>query len=183
LRRPAKLCRFRPLNVGIYKQADELASLYLLERIAQGYSAWTLSTERSALRMFFQDRTLTDGIDLPKRKRENIVRSRHPVARDTHINLDNWRHVIDFCLACGLRREELRDLYVREVYPRRSDGHLVVFVRHGKGGKDREVPVFPGREQNVLSQIEHRDPDEHVFGRISGFLDIIATPKVRAGVV
>src|SRR6266581_1522241 len=28
-------------------QADELASLYLSERIVQGYSAWTLQTERS----------------------------------------------------------------------------------------------------------------------------------------
>jgi hypothetical protein len=156
----------------IDEQADELASLYLLERIAQSKSAWTLSTERSALRMFFQDRTLTDTIELPKRRREDIKRSRHPAKRDGHINLDNWRHVINFCLACGLRREELRDLYVYEIYPRRKDERLVVKVRHGKGGKDREVPVFPGREQAVYSQVEHRDPDEHVFSKISGLLDI-----------
>jgi integrase family protein with SAM-like domain len=37
----------------IDEQADELASLYLAERIALNYSAWTLQTERSALRMFF----------------------------------------------------------------------------------------------------------------------------------
>ena len=39
-------------------RADELTSLYLTERIAQGYSAWTLQTERSALRMFWSDRNL-----------------------------------------------------------------------------------------------------------------------------
>lgn len=80
--------------------------------------------------------------------------------------------MIRFCLACGLRREELRDLYVREVYSRRSDGHLVVKVRHGKGGKARELPVFPGREEAVLSQVSGRRPDEHVFARLSGLLDI-----------
>ncbi len=154
----------------IDEQADELASLYLLERIEAGYSAWTLATERSALRMFFQDRLLTDCVELPKRRREDIKRSRGPAVRDQHINLENWRHVINFCLACGLRREELRDLYVREVYQKRKP--LVVFVRHGKGGKDREVPVFPGREQAVLSQVEQRHPDEHVFIRISSLLDI-----------
>jgi hypothetical protein len=156
----------------IDEQADELASLYLVERMEQGYSAWTLSTERSALRLFFQDRTLTDSIELPKRRREEIKRSRRPAVRDTHINLEHWQHVINFCLACGLRREELRDLYVREVYQRRKDERLVVFVRHGKGGKDREVPVFPGREQAVLSQVTGRQPDEHVFVRLSSLLDI-----------
>ena len=156
----------------IDEQDDELASLYLLERIEQGKSAWTLQTERSALRLFFQDGQLTDSVDLPKRRREDIKRSRQPAVRDTHINLDNWHHVIDFCLGFGLRREELRDLYVREVYSRRSDGHLIVKVRHGKGGKDREVPVFPGREPAILSQVTNRHPDEHVFSRISSLLDI-----------
>jgi hypothetical protein len=156
----------------IDEQADELASLYLLERIEGDKSAWTLATERSALRLFFQDRTLTDSIELPKRRRENIKRSRGPAVRDGHINSNNWRHVIDFCLACGLRREELRDLYVREVYARPSDRHLIVKVRNGKGGKDREVPVFPGRELAVLSQTAGRDPDAHVFTKISGLLDI-----------
>jgi hypothetical protein len=156
----------------IDEQADELASLYLLERVEQGYSAWTLQTERSALRLFFQDRRLTDSVELPKRRREAIKRSRRPAVRDKHINLDHWRHVINFCLACGLRREELRDLYVREVYHRKQDQQLVVFVRRGKGGKDREVPVFPGREQAVLSQVTDRHPDEHVFARLSSLLDI-----------
>ena len=67
----------RDLN-KIDEQADELASLYLLERIGADYSAWTLQTERSALRMFFQDRELTDCIELPQRKRENIKRSAPP---------------------------------------------------------------------------------------------------------
>jgi hypothetical protein len=163
---------------AIDAQADELACLYLLEYLEgkkrdEPYSAWTLTTYRSALRMFFQNSSLTDSITLPPRRQQDIKRSRHPAKRDRQINLDNWRHVINFCLASGLRREELRDLYVREVYQRKSDDQqLVVYVRHGKGGKDREVPVFPGREEGVLSQVQDRPPDAHVFSRISGLLDI-----------
>lgn len=153
-------------------QADELASLYLLERIDADYSAWTLQTERSALRMFFQDRELTDCIELPQRKRENIKRSRNAVERDKHINLNNWQHVIQFCLACGLRREELRDLHIRDIYVRPSDQCLVVEVVNGKGGKQRKIPVFPGREEGVLSETEGKEPDAHVFGRVSSLLDI-----------
>ena len=54
----------------IDQQADELACLYLVDRMSQpDISAWTLHTERSALRIFFQDRELTDSIELPERKR------------------------------------------------------------------------------------------------------------------
>jgi hypothetical protein len=104
--------------------------------------------------MFFQNSSLTDSITLPPRRKQDIKRSRHPAKRDKQINLENWRHVTNFVLACGLRREELRDLYVRETYTRPGDQQFVVYVRHGKGGKDREVPVFPGREEGVLSLIQ-----------------------------
>lgn len=152
-------------------QADELASLYLVDRMGQpDISAWTLHTERSALRIFFQDRELTDCIELPVRRREDIKRSRHETVRDKHINLDNWQHVIQFCLACGLRREELRDLHVRDVYE--HEQRLVIQVVKGKGGKRREVPVFPGREPAVQSQIANKTQEAHVFNRVSGLLDI-----------
>ncbi|GCE26418.1 hypothetical protein KDA_19020 [Dictyobacter alpinus] len=153
-------------------QADELACLYLLKHMAEEKSAWTLSTYRCALRMFFQDRNLADSVELPKRRREDIKRSRQPAVRDRHINLANWQHVIQFCLACGLRREELRDLHVKDVYVRPSDQRLMVIVRNGKGGKRREVPVFPGRESAVLSQIAGKPADAPVFKRVSSLLDI-----------
>ncbi len=161
----------------LYERAEELASDYLSERIVQGYSAWTLQTERSALRIFFQNRDLTCSVILPQRKRENIIRSRRPAVRDQHFQPDNWLLHINFCKACGLRREELRDLHVREVYYRKRDGQLVVYVAKGKGGKDREVPVFPGRELSVLGIVEGREPDEHVFDRIPSDMDIHAVRR------
>ncbi len=123
--------------------ADELACLYLSERIEQGYSAWTLQTERAALRLFFQDRNLAADVALPQRKRENIVRSRLSVVRDKHFQPENWQPLIGFCLACRLRREELRDLSVRDVYVRSLGQHLVVRVVRGKGGKWRAAISSP----------------------------------------
>src|SRR6266516_574328 len=154
-------------------RANELASLYLAERIAQGYSAWTLQTERSALRMYFQDRNLAADITLPRRKRENIVRSRLPARRDKHFQPNNWPLLVNFVLACGLRREELRDLRIYDIHYK-TDGQLVVHVRKGKGGKDRKVAVFPGREQAVLAVKEGRTEGELVFDRLPGAMDIHA---------
>ena len=83
-------------------QADDLASLYFIERIEEGYSAWTLQTERSALRMFFQNRDLATSVAFPERRRENIVRSRNRAVRDAHFQPMNWQPLIDFCLAVGI---------------------------------------------------------------------------------
>lgn len=154
-------------------RADELASRYLVERIEKGYSAWTLQTERSALRTYFGSRSLAEEVVLPKRKREHIVRSRLSVARDRHFQPANWPLLVNFVLACGLRREELRDLQVRDIF-NRTDGQLVVHVRKGKGGKERKVPVFPGREQAVLLVKVGRTEDEHVFDRLPSAMDIHA---------
>jgi integrase len=154
-------------------RADELASLYLCERIARGYSAWTLQTERSALRMFFRSRDLAGEVALPRRKREHITRSRLPAMRDTHFQPENWPSLVSFVQACGLRREELRDLFVRDIYYQ-SGGQLVVHVCKGKGGKDRKVPVFPGREQSVLAVKEGRSGDEKAFARLPSAMDIHA---------
>ncbi|WP_236065201.1 tyrosine-type recombinase/integrase [Reticulibacter mediterranei] len=154
--------------------AEELTCAYLEERMRQGYSPWTLATERSALRLFFQERTLAESVSLPKRHSSQITRSRLPAQRDGHLQPAHWQPLISFCQACGLRREELRDLRVHDVCVRRSDERLVVRVVHGKGGKWREVPVLDGQEEVVLAQVRHRPPDEHVFAHLPVHLDIQA---------
>lgn len=154
-------------------RADELASCYLSGRIDQGYSAWTLQTERSALRLFFENRFLAADITLPRRRREHITRSRLPVTRDRHFQPNNWPLLVNFVLACGLRREELRDLRVGDIYTR-TDEQLVVHVRKGKGGKERRVAVFPGRETAVLAVKGNRPNDALAFDRLPGAMDIHA---------
>ena len=47
------------------------------------------------------------------------------------------RAVLEVFYSCGIRRAELIDPRVRDVDPDRG----TVFVRHGKGGKDRYVPI------------------------------------------
>jgi hypothetical protein len=48
----------------------------------------------------------------------------------------------------------------------------LVHVANGKGGRQREVPVFPGREAAVLSVLNERDPQAHVFEKIPKNLDV-----------
>lgn len=154
------------------KRADELATEYLNGHITDNYSPYSLQTERAALRMFFSNRDIAGAVLLPARQRQNITRSRGPAKHDKHFQPLHWQAQINFLKATGLRREEIRDLRVGEVFPDPEAGFLVVYVRHGKGGKARSVRVLPGHEQDVRSVIDGRKPDEHVFDHLAKHMDI-----------
>ena len=145
-------------------RADELAGRYLTLHLQAGNSPSTLKTERAALRLFFSDRTIASRVLLPKRTRQGITRSRHPVARDRKFQPANWLPLLNFERAVGLRKNELRRILVKEI--REVDGTLFAYVSRGKGGKAREVPVLPGCEQAILSVIAGRNPDERIFPRL-----------------
>ncbi len=154
-------------------RASELVSLYLQQELASNKSPYTLQVERSALRLFFADRTLATDVTLPRRTRAMIRRSRNLVAHDRHFQPANWQPLIKFEQACGLRRSELARLTVADVYYNVQD-QLVVHVLSGKGGKEREVPALPGHEQDVLTLAAGRKPEERVFDHIPKHMDVHA---------
>ncbi len=123
-------------------RADELATRYLQQHMAEDKSAYTLQAERSALRLFFANRTLAQEVVLPRRARTTITRSRGAVAHDRHFQPANWQPLLKFLQA------------------------------NGKGGKPRTVPVLAGHEGNVLCLKEGRQDDERVFPRIPKHLDV-----------
>jgi integrase len=153
------------------ERADDLVTQYLTAHVVADRSAYTLQTERAALRLFFGNWSLAAALSIPRRTRTAITRSRGPAGHDRHFQPANWQTHIRFAQACGLRRAELRDLRVRDVY-KADDGTLLVHVKRGKGGKAREVPVLPGHEQHVLAVVQGRAPDEKVFHHIPGHMDV-----------
>ena len=84
----------------------QYANEYLQKGIDEGKSPYTLYLMRSALCKLYRD-TCKDYIELPKRKRQDITRSRGKAARDKHFSEDNHKDIVDFCRATGLRRHEL----------------------------------------------------------------------------
>ncbi len=164
--------------------ADYYVSLYLETRRAAGDSAYTLKTIRSALRLFHgpafdpderaeRVRQLGAGVALPVRRREEITRSRRPVAMDRQIALERYASILAFARATGLRRRELEAVRVGDVRAGR-DGAIIVDVSNGKGGKRRSVPVLSGHEDDVLDVIIGREPDEVIFERVPVRIDVAA---------
>lgn len=158
--------------------ADAWVSEYLEEGIKKGKSSSTLYTQRSALRLFFGPHVAA-SVQLPKRKRKEITRSRGPVAQDKHFQPKNWPDQVLVAKATGLRRSELRDLRVREVTTD-EQGQLWVHVRNGKGGKARDVVVMERYKEDVLALIEGCDPDEHLFALIPKDMDVQSYRRASA---
>jgi NACHT domain len=110
--------------------------------------------------------------DFPTKKNKKIrERSNFPVKHDRHFQPKNWPNQVLFARATGLRCAELRDLRIQEVYTNECE-QLVVYVKNGKGGKSREVPVLPEYEQDMRAVIEGREPEEHVFDHIPTAMDV-----------
>jgi len=166
--------RFRSLD-ELDAQAEELTSRYLSAGLAAGKSAWTLKTERSALRLFFGRRDLAASVKLPARRLANITRSRRPAVRDAKFDPAHWRELLTFLDATGLRRSEVANIHVRDVYDD-GEGRLHVAVK-GKGGKWRVVPVLSEYSDAVRALVANRSPGERLFSRIPSHLDIHASRR------
>jgi site-specific recombinase XerD len=68
------------------------------------------------------------------------VLSREEVARlFAHVSRPLERLMLQTAYACGLRAAELLALKVADI----DSGRMLLWVRHGKGGKDRAVPLSP----------------------------------------
>jgi len=169
--------------------AERLVALYLVDRRDAGDSPYTLKTIRAALRMFHRPayapeereervRLLGASVDLPLRRRDDITRSREPVAMDEEIALDRYVDIVAFCCATGLRRRELAALLVDDVYG--VGDTLIVEVRNGKGGKHRLAPVLPALQKSVLCVVATRLPEDLLFPRIPVRLDIHAYRRAYA---
>jgi integrase len=173
--------QMRRLDV-LDQRADELAAEYLAQHLTQGYSPYTVQTERAALRLFFTNRQLAEQLTIPARRREQITRSRKETVREREFQSANWRQLIRFLQATGLRRAEVRLLQVEDIQNDPLAGDLEVIVKkgHGKGGRLRRIPVLPGHEQDVLSLRDGREPQELVFLQIPSHLDIHAIRREYA---
>ncbi len=180
------ICRLADLDAA----AEWLVALYLELHRDAGDSAYTLTTTRAALRMFYRPaypaderearvRALGATVALPRRRRAAITRSRHAVAMDDAIALERYVAIIQFCCATGVRRRELEALVVGDIRAN-LDGSLVVDIRNGKGGKRRQAPVLPALEECVVRVVADRPPGEHLVERVPARLDVQSYRRLYA---
>ena len=93
------------------KSAKKYVNEWLQKREAEGLSASTLHLEAKALGKYYGISPDDENYyQPPKRRREDIKRSRGPAKRDRHFSEKNNEELVNFCKGTGLRRCELSTL-------------------------------------------------------------------------
>ena len=125
---------------------------YQLHLVQRGLNPKSIQVQMAALRFLFgkvlRRRYSRDDLPLPKLLRRQIplVLSRDEVARliASAANLEH-RTILMTLYSTGMRRSELCHLQPADIDRER----MVIRIRQGKGGKDREVPLT----QTLLDQL------------------------------
>lgn len=161
-------------------------------------SAWTIQTERQALAKLYgitpEDK---DFFQAPRRKREDIKRSRGVVKNDGHFSQANNFELIQFCKSTGCRRNVLerlegRDLFtreelrnelnavgeserkelIREALELFSDCEFFIWHYRDKGGKSRFAPIIGPGTSAVVERMRNTKPTEKVWNYVSKHADV-----------
>jgi len=86
--------------------------------------------------------------------------------------------LVKFGINTGLRRGELANLLVSDIQVEQG----VVFVRHGKGDKDRIIPLLSNFVGELSEYIKDMQPTDHVFNLTDrSITDKISTWSKKAG--
>jgi site-specific recombinase XerD len=142
----------------------------------------TVKLHVSALRFFFvktlKRAYLLDDIPYPKvPRRLPIILTVEEVGR----LIDSARNLMDRTLlmvlySTGMRNRELRGLQVRDI----DSQSMLIHIQHGKGGRDRYVPLSPKLLETLREYWRWMKPKTWLFpGTVDGWrADKHITPKV-----
>ncbi|MGI6128386.1 MAG: hypothetical protein ACOYEF_15855 [Planifilum sp.] len=152
--------------------AREAAPDYLRELIDRGLSASSVHTAAFAMAKGLGCKVRDFDVDLPIRHRADYTRSRERVERDINFNERKHGNFVEFCRSTGLRRDELRQLEGRDIRQRGED--VFIHVRHGKGGREREVQVYstPEVKREIVEHARSIGPHDRYFDSINTNADI-----------
>jgi integrase/recombinase XerD len=140
---------------------EELRQYFLHIKNIKKYSRSASTIALCGIKFFFEhtlqrDWTTLRFVRAPREKKLPVVLSLDEVRKIlTGVRLPRYRVCLATIYSCGLRLQEGTHLQVPDI----DSARMLVHVRHGKGGKDRYVPL-PQRTLQLLRQywVTHRHP-------------------------
>ena len=140
---------------------------YLEAKEAEGLSAYSLASMRSALAKLYGEQI---DYKAPPALANNIRKSRETAKRDARFSEARNADLVTVAKATGGRRSDLAKLKKENFIE--LDGRLWVVFHQSKGGKDRIAPVLPKHEKAVRELLERSEGK--LFEKIHDAADIHA---------
>ncbi|MBU5678997.1 hypothetical protein [Blautia sp. MSJ-9] len=182
-------------------KAQKYVAEWLQTRVDEGKSAWTIQTEAAALnKLYGIKKDDPQRFQPPRRKKEDIVRSRGRKERDKHFSEAKNEELVNFCKGCGFRRNVLEKLKGSDLYDRRQveaslkdarmygdypmikackdaletfpDKEYFVLHRSDKGGKMRISPIVGPNMEKIVDRMRNTKSDELVWQYVSANCDV-----------
>ena len=146
---------------------------FMRESIAK-HSPWTCQLQICALAKLYNCRTTDFNINLPKRKRSQIKRSRHSNQMDKHFSEKNNSDLVCFCKCTGLRRRELAAIKGSDLYIDENGIYKLNVTKGTKGGRPRQVTVCyeTQEELDTVIRLCKEAGNSNVFKKISSAADV-----------
>jgi integrase/recombinase XerD len=140
---------------------EELRQYFLYIKNVKNYSRSASTIALCGIKFFFEhtlnrDWTTLSFVRAPREKKLPVILSLEEVRRMLGcVRLPSYRVCLSTIYSCGLRLQEGTHLQV----PHSDRSRMLVHVRRGQGGKDRDVPL-PHRTLPRLreSWVTHRHP-------------------------
>ena len=140
---------------------EELRQYFLYLKNVKHYSRNTSTVAICGIKFFFENTlnrhwALFGLVRAPREKKLPVILSREEVRQLLGcLRLPRYKVCLTTIYACGLRLQEGTNLRVADI----DSARLMIHVRHGKGAKDRYVPL-PPRPLRLLRQYwaSHRNP-------------------------
>lgn len=124
------------------KQTRKYVNEYLQDMIDRGLSPYTIATRKAALMKLFGADS-GDFINVPKRARANITRSRLPAERDKHLSAEKRKYYEKITDSIGCRRSELIRVRGTDLrYSKKTGKYYVYFHAGTKGGRPRYAELL-----------------------------------------
>ena len=146
---------------------------FMRESVAK-HSPWTCQLQICALGKLYNCRTTDFNIDLPKRKRSQIKRSRHSNQMDKHFSEKNNADLVCFCKCTGLRRRELAAIKGSDLYIDEKGIYKLNVTKATKGGRPRQVVVcYENQEElDTVIRLCKEAGNSNIFKKISSAADV-----------
>lgn len=140
---------------------EELRQYFLFIKNVKKYSRSASTIALCGIKFFFQhtinrDWTTLNFVRAPREKKLPVILSPEEVRKILGcLRLPRYRVCLATIYSCGLRLQEGTHLQVADI----DSARMMIHVRHGKGGKDRYVPL-PEQTLVLLRRfwVTHRNP-------------------------
>lgn len=140
------------------------------------YSPYTVKMELSALAKLYHKSAEDYAVEIPKRIRNEIKRSRGTAVRDNNFSVENNRELISLLKVSGMRRREVANLKPEWLYS--ESGKYFIHVTEGaKGGRPRTIPLLDTDKKSLeiaINKIVSTPAGKRVFSKPNSTIDIHA---------